>query len=325
MRVFRIVRPFAHGFVHRVLQSLRAACDGMHFRAQKLHAVHVERLPVRVHLAHKYLAFHSQERRYGSRCHTVLPRARLRDKTRLSHSLGKKRLPQTVVYLVRARMIEIFSFQIYFRAAQLVRQISRIIEQRRSARVIIEQKIKLVVKRLVALAFVIDALQFFKLRHKRFGHVLSSEITESSFFHILLRPFGQYYFSNSITPFIFALPLSTALPVMTSALSSIVSKYVFCLGRECRRQYLRYCQGAIVREKAHRRVALLCHPLPLPDGGGDGELHGRCICVLSRTRVPQVILLRYCQGAIDRERAHRRVREFSVPADARRKKQKIRP
>ena len=87
---------------------------------------------------------------------------------------------------------------------------------------------------------------------------------------------------------------------------------------------LRYCQGAIVRERAHRRVALLCHPLPLPGGGGDGELHGRCICVLSRARVTQAILLRYCQGAIVRERAHRRVREFSVPADARRLK-KIRP
>ena len=87
---------------------------------------------------------------------------------------------------------------------------------------------------------------------------------------------------------------------------------------------LRYCQD-IVRERAHRRVALLCHPLPLPDGGGDGELHGRCICVLSRTRVPQAILLRYCQGAIVRERAHRRVREFSVPADARRKNQKSAP
>ena len=81
---------------------------------------------------------------------------------------------------------------------------------------------------------------------------------------------------------------------------------------------LRYCQD-IVREKAHKRVALLCYPLPLP-GGGDGELHGRCICVLSRTRVPQAILLRYCQGVIDRERAHRRAREFSVPADARRLK-----
>ena len=95
--------PVAVGVVDRVLERARAGRDRDDLGAEQAHARDVERLALRVDLAHVDRALEAEQRRRGGRGHTVLAGAGLGDHAGLAEALGQQRLAEHVVDLVRAR------------------------------------------------------------------------------------------------------------------------------------------------------------------------------------------------------------------------------
>ena len=111
------ISPLPHTFVDGILQRLCSGGDGMNRCAQKLHAVYVQRLPLRILFPHENLTVHVQKRGGGSRGHAVLSCACFRNDAGLPHLFRQKRLSQHIVDLVGTGVIQVFSFQINLRSA----------------------------------------------------------------------------------------------------------------------------------------------------------------------------------------------------------------
>ena len=100
----------------------------VNLRSKKFHPVNIELLSLAVALPHEHLAFQPQKRCRCGGCDAMLAGARLCDDPRLSHLPGKQNLPQAVIDLVRPGMVQIFPFQVYLRAAQVLCHLFRIIK-----------------------------------------------------------------------------------------------------------------------------------------------------------------------------------------------------
>jgi hypothetical protein len=99
--------------------SGRAGGDRHHGRAEQLHAVDVDLLPLDVGGAHVHHAFQAQPRGHGGRGHAVLAGAGLGDDALLAHARGQQRLADGVVDLVRAGVVEVLALEQDLRAADL--------------------------------------------------------------------------------------------------------------------------------------------------------------------------------------------------------------
>ena len=181
MRVVYPARPLPHRGTDGVLQRPRSRGDGDDLRPQQTHAVDVQRLALRVLLAHENDAFHPHEGRRRRRGHAVLSSAGFRNQPRLPHAPGQQRLPQYVVDLVRTRMVEVLALQIDFCAAQFARHPFREVETAGPARIIVEQGGQLPLERFVPLAALIRLLQFDDRVHQRLRDVLAPVDAETAF------------------------------------------------------------------------------------------------------------------------------------------------
>ena len=103
--------PVAVGVVDRVLEGARARADGDHLGAEQAHAGDVERLALRVDLAHVDRAVEAEEGGRGRGRDAVLARAGLGDHARLAEALGQQRLAEHVVDLVRPGVVEVLALE----------------------------------------------------------------------------------------------------------------------------------------------------------------------------------------------------------------------
>ena len=99
MRIADARGPFPQRLVNSVLQRPPSRWLRMYFRAQKLHTVNVQRLPLHIFLSHEDLAFHAHQRGGRGRRHAVLARARLRNHARFTHFFAKSTCPSTLLIL----------------------------------------------------------------------------------------------------------------------------------------------------------------------------------------------------------------------------------
>jgi len=141
-------------------------------------AKYVGLLPFDIHFAHVNDAGQTETRGNGRGGHTMLARAGFRDDARFAHTACEQDLPQTIVDLVRARVVEVFTLQINFRAAQMRRQPLREIEWAFAAHIIFQQIVKFGLKRWIAFRFFIGALKIEHERHQRFGDEASAVSAE---------------------------------------------------------------------------------------------------------------------------------------------------
>jgi hypothetical protein len=112
--------PVAHRVVHRVLQGLGPRLDRDHLSAQQSHPGHVERLPLGVDLAHVHRALEPEEGGGRGRGDPVLPGAGLGDDPGLAHPTSQQGLPEDVVDLVRAGVVEVLALQHDGRAGRVL-------------------------------------------------------------------------------------------------------------------------------------------------------------------------------------------------------------
>ena len=91
--------------------------DGNDLRPQHFHAKNVRFLPFRVLFSHIDAALHTEQSRPRRRRDAVLSRAGFGDDPFFAHMARQQNLPHDVVDFMRARMTQIFAFQIDFRPA----------------------------------------------------------------------------------------------------------------------------------------------------------------------------------------------------------------
>ena len=137
-----------------------------------------------------------------------------RNDTSLAHFLGKETLTEGIVDFVGTGMIEVFSFEINFRAAQIFRHFAGIIEQRRAIGIIIKQVLQFCLKIRVIFVILIGFFQMMNFVHQRFRYILTAKGAKSSCCHFIsscnavfrTRVINVLIFSLSLTPFV-SMPL----------------------------------------------------------------------------------------------------------------------
>ena len=174
--------PVTDGLVGRVFQGAGAARHGDDLGPQQLHAEHVQRLPPHVFLAHVDDASEAEQRRRRRRGDAVLARAGLGDDALLAHAFGEQCLPDGVVDFVRARVVEVFAFEVNLRAAAVVGQVFREVKQARAADEGFQVVLQLGLEDGVSSSLPISCVEFVQRRDEGFGHVAPAVNAEAPAF-----------------------------------------------------------------------------------------------------------------------------------------------
>ena len=105
----------------------------------------------------------------------------LRNYTGLTHLLCQQYLTQYVIDFMGTRMIQVLSFQINLRTAQILCHMFCKIQSRRSSRILIQKFRQFPVKLRVIFIKVISLFQFDHCIHQCLRNILASVNTKSSF------------------------------------------------------------------------------------------------------------------------------------------------
>ena len=84
-------------------------------------------------------------------------------------SPGEQGLAEAIVDFVRARVQQVFTFDIDFRAAEVLGKPARVVQRRGAPRVVRQQVVQLGVESGVAPGLVVGVLEFFERRHRALG------------------------------------------------------------------------------------------------------------------------------------------------------------
>ncbi|MDQ1113646.1 hypothetical protein QE418_003094 [Microbacterium testaceum] len=170
--------PVAVRLVDRVLEGARPGRDGDDLGAEETHACDVESLALGVDLAHVDDALEAEQGRGRRGGDTVLAGAGLGDHTGLAETFGEQRLPQHVVDLVRAGVVEVFALEEDACAAGVLGETRYLGEHRRAARIVVQQSAQLGVELGIGHGRLVDRGQLVDRRDQRLGHVPAAEVAE---------------------------------------------------------------------------------------------------------------------------------------------------
>jgi hypothetical protein len=168
-RIVDMGNPVAQGLIHRVFQGRGPRMHGHHLGAEQLHAENVGLLPLDVGVAHIDDARDVEERAGRRRRDTVLARAGLGDDPALFHAARQQHLPEAIVDLVRAGVVELVALQVELGAAEMAGQPLGEIEGARPADVMLEVIIKLGLKTGITACLGISLVDRENQRHQSLG------------------------------------------------------------------------------------------------------------------------------------------------------------
>ena len=134
-----VCNPVPDGLIDCVFQRAAPRVHRAHLGTQQAHPEDVEGLPSYIFLTHVHHALLLQHGADGGCGHAVLSGPGFRDDPVLSHALGKEALSEHVVYLMGARVGEVFAFQVYARPTKLPGQVLGVVERRWPPRVVLSQ------------------------------------------------------------------------------------------------------------------------------------------------------------------------------------------
>ena len=193
-RVGRMAAPVADGLVGGVLQGHVARGHGYDPRAQHLHLPDVGLLALDIGLPHVDHARHVHQRADRRRGHTVLPGPRLGDDARLAHPPGDQDLPDGVVDLVGAGVVEVLAFEVDAAAVALAQPACEI-ERRRPARIVAQQGAVLLAERLAFEHPQVVPPQVFDAFVQDFGDVCAPEASVITFLIDLIVHIHQFFWN----------------------------------------------------------------------------------------------------------------------------------
>ena len=170
--------PVAHGLVDRVLEGARSGRHRDDLGAEQAHARHVEGLALGVDLAHVDDAVEAEQGGGRRRGDAVLAGAGLGDDAGLADAAGEQGLPEHVVDLVRARVVQVFALEDDAGAAGVLGEARHLGDERRTADVVHEQVGQLGRELGVELGELVGLGEFVERRDERLGDEASAEIAE---------------------------------------------------------------------------------------------------------------------------------------------------
>ena len=176
--VVGVGHPVTEGLVDGVLEGLRSRLHRHDRRTQQAHPGDVERLAGGVDRTHVDHALQTQQRARGRRRHPVLACTGLGDDSGLAHLLGQQCLPQHVVDLVRAGVIEILALEENSCATDVLAQSGGLIQRRGPSGVVRLQVVEFVKERLVGAGLLVGRGDLLDNSHQRLGHIAPAENPE---------------------------------------------------------------------------------------------------------------------------------------------------
>ena len=174
-RVLRMTTPVAYCLRTGVAERHVTCTNGMHLGAQHPHALHIRVLALHVGSSHEHLAAHTHQGAHRSRSHTVLSGSRLGDDACLPHLPRQQNLSDSVVNLVRTRVVQVLALQKQAAAVALAHP-ARIVERRRPPHIVLQQRVILRLKLLRLDDRQVGVLQVVNTLIEDFRHVCASEL-----------------------------------------------------------------------------------------------------------------------------------------------------
>ena len=154
---------------------------GFDLGTEQAHAEHVRRLPLDIRRTHVDDTGQAEARGDGGGGDPVLARAGFGDDPRLAHFSGQQDLPETVVDLVRARVVQLVALEIDLRSAELFRQPFGEIKWAGPARIVRVEVFEFGLERGACLCRLPGFLQVQDQRHQRFGYETTAEYSKTAF------------------------------------------------------------------------------------------------------------------------------------------------
>ena len=170
--------PIAERLVDRVLECRRAGRHRDHLGSEHLHARHVQRLALRVILAHVDRALQAHQGSGRRRGDPVLAGARLGDDPGLAQFPREQRLAEHVVDLVGARVVEVLALEQDAHTAQVRGETGRLGEQRRPPGVVGEQGPQVPLETRIGPQAPPRGLDLLQRAHQRLGDETAAEPPE---------------------------------------------------------------------------------------------------------------------------------------------------
>ncbi len=177
-RVTDFRHPAPQGFTHGILQRACATGDGLNPCPQQLHPLDVWRLAHDIFLAHVDDAFHAEKCGHGRRGDAMLPGAGFCHQLGLSHPARQHGLPDGVVDLVCARMIEILALEVDPWPAVGLCEPGGQVQRRRTPDIALQGRVVFGHKGLILDGVLVGVVQFDQGRHQGLGDVTSAVIPE---------------------------------------------------------------------------------------------------------------------------------------------------
>ena len=178
--VVRVGDPVAHGLVDRVFQCRRTGIDSDNRGAEQTHPRDVECLALGVDPTHVDDALETEHGTRGGCGHTVLTGPGLGDDALLAHLLGKQRLTQHVVDLVRSGVVQIFSLEEDPCATGVLGKALGLVQRRRASAVVTLEPIEFTQELVVGTNLLPVHRDLFDHGHQGFGYVTPAVDTEVS-------------------------------------------------------------------------------------------------------------------------------------------------
>jgi len=157
--------PVANGVIHGILEGARSALYSMNLCSEQFHSEDVGLLTGNVNCSHIDHGLQSQQSAGGSGSHTVLSGAGFGHNALFAHFARQQRLPQRVVDFMRAGVVQVFTLEINFCAAQMFGEPPGVGQWRLAAHVGFQEVIQFGLKSGVALRLRVGVFQFQQGRH----------------------------------------------------------------------------------------------------------------------------------------------------------------
>ncbi len=164
--------PVADRLARCLLERLRAELDGAHLGTEKPHALDIRMLATHVLGTHVDDALEPEARAHRCGRDTVLSRSRLGDDAPLAEARRKQDLPQRVVDLVRAGVVQVLALE-HDAAAPRCETLG-LVQRRRAPDVVLAERVELVAKGRVGSCVRPSPVELVERRDQRLGDVAAA-------------------------------------------------------------------------------------------------------------------------------------------------------